>query len=123
LEILEKKTMSLMHWSRPKNPLGPVSPDSEVSRPLRVASLILRAVFIASLVVVTLRVSMPQSETIWTAYETPADLIRIVLGVALCVWFAVQLLAMPKDAQAHRMWIYLGLAAVPFAVICIVGIW
>jgi hypothetical protein len=115
--------MSLMHWSRPKNPLGPVSPDSEVSRPLRVASLILRAVFIASLVVVTLRVSMPQSETIWTAYETPADLIRIVLGVALCAWFAVQLLAMPKDARAHRMWIYLGLAAVPFAVICIVGIW
>jgi hypothetical protein len=115
--------MSLMHWSRPKNPLGPMSPDSEVSRPLRVASLILRAVFIASLVIVTLRVSMPQSETIWTAYETPGDLIRIVLGVALCVWFAVQLLATPKDAQAHRIWIYLGLAAVPFAVICIVGIW
>lgn len=94
-----------------------------VPKRLWVASIVLRAVFIVSLVVVTLRVSLPQSETISTAYDTPGDLVRIILGLMVCVWLAVQLLAIPKDIQAHRMWIYLGLAAVPFALICIVGIW
>jgi hypothetical protein len=55
------------------------SPD--VSQTLRVAAIVLRTLFIALLLVLTLRVSMPQSETIWTAYDTPADLVRLILGL------------------------------------------
>ena len=31
------------------------------------------------------RVSLPQSETIWTAYETPGDLVRLWLGIGVCM--------------------------------------
>ncbi len=98
-------------------------PVSGVSPSLRIASIILRTIFIAILLALTVRVSMPQSETIWTAYETPADLIRFVLGLALCLWLGSQLLNGPSDAQGYRTWLYLGLAAVPFAIICLVAVW
>jgi hypothetical protein len=66
---------------------------------------------------------MPQSETIWTAYETPGDLIRMALGFVVCLGIVIQLFMAPKDAQAYRTWLYLGLAAVPFALICVFAIW
>ena len=100
---------------------GATSPQP--SARLRTAGLVLRAVFIVALVVVTVHVSMPQNETIWTAYDTPGDLIRLMLGLTVCIGVLIQLFTVPKDAQAYRTWLYLGLAAVPFAVICIVGIW
>jgi hypothetical protein len=99
------------------------SPVSGASRGLRIAATVLRTIFIATLLALTVRVSMPQSETIWTAYETPADLIRFVLGLALCLWLGSQLLHGPSDAQGYRTWLYLGLAAVPFAIICLVAVW
>lgn len=79
--------------------------------------------FIITLVLVMLRVSMPQNETIWTAYDTPGDLIRMALGFAVCIWLVIQLFNMPKDAAGYRTWLYLGLAAVPFALICLVYVW
>ena len=97
--------------------------QSELSGRLRIAGLILRAVFIVTLLVVTVHVSMPQSETIWTAYDTPGDLIRLILGLAVSIGIVIQLFTAPKDAQAYRTWLYLGVAAIPFAVICIIGIW
>jgi hypothetical protein len=97
-------------------------PDAVPPR-LRVAATILRAVFICTLVVLALRVSMPQSETIWSAYETPADLIRILLGLGVCSWLVMLLFQGPHDAQGYRTWLYLGLAAVPFALILLVAIW
>jgi hypothetical protein len=83
----------------------------------------LRAAFIFSLLGVTVRVSMPQNETIWTAYDTPADLVRLVLGFTVCCWVAVQLFKPPKDARGYRTWTYFGLVGVPFAVICLIAIW
>ena len=96
---------------------------SDLSPGLRIASNVLRALFIACLLAITLRVSMPQSETIWTAYDTPGDLVRMVLGLAVCVWLVVQLFTAPKDARHYRTWLYLGLAAVPFALICLIAVW
>ena len=90
---------------------------------LRIASNVLRALFIACLLVITLRVSMPQSETIWTAYDTPGDLVRMVLGLAVCVWLVIHLFTAPTDARHYRTWLYLGLAAVPFALICLIAVW
>ena len=110
----------------------PVSADQlarRQARPVKISprqrtlGMILRTVFIAALVVVTFHVSMPQSASIWTAYDTPGDLIRLALGVIVCLWVGVQLFSMPKDPGAFRTWLYLGLAAVPFVIICILGIW
>jgi archaellum biogenesis protein FlaJ (TadC family) len=98
-------------------------PASDLSPGLRVISNVLRALFIACLLAITLRVSMPQNETVWTAYDTPGDLVRMALGLAVCVWLVVQFFTAPKDAQHHRTWLYLGLAAVPFALICLIAVW
>jgi hypothetical protein len=83
----------------------------------------LRVAFIVCLLVLTVRVSMPQNETIWTAYDTPGDLVRLALGFAVCAWVAIQLFRPPKDANGYRMWTYFGLIGVPFAVICLFAIW
>ncbi len=71
----------------------------------------------------TLRVSMPQNETIWTAYDTPADLVRLLLGLFVCIWLVIQLFYGPRDADGYRTWFYLGLIAVPFALICLYAVW
>jgi FtsH-binding integral membrane protein len=94
-----------------------------VSPVLRVLGATLRIAFIACLLVLTVRVSMPQNETVWTAYDTPADLVRLLLGLAVCIWLAVQLFRAPKDANGYRMWTYFGLIGVPFAVICLIATW
>jgi hypothetical protein len=98
-------------------------PASNVSSALRIASILLRTIFIFTLLALTVRVSLPQSETIWTAYETPADLLRFCLGLALCVWCIFLLFRGPGDDQGHRTWLYLGLVAVPFALICLFAVW
>ena len=109
-------------WS-PKTHPDSKRPASNVTPALRIASIVLRALFIACLLVLTLRVSMPQNETIWTVYDTPGDVVRLVLGLAVCVWLVVQLFQTPKDAYQYRTWLYLGLFAVPFAVICLFAVW
>lgn len=96
---------------------------SNVSPGLRIVATVLRVVFIFTLLALAVRVSLPQSETIWTAYETPADLIRFMLGLALCIWLVSQLFQGPRDAQGYRTWLYLGIAAVPFAIICLFAVW
>jgi hypothetical protein len=89
----------------------------------RVAATFLRAVFICLMIVVTLRVAAPQSETIWTADDTPSDLIRVLLGVAVSVFLAVQLFRGPKDASGYRTWLYLGVAAVPLGLALLIVVW
>lgn len=108
-----------IEWARRAPPTGP----ERIPLALRMASGALRIAFIALLLILTVRISLPQSETIWTAYDTPGDLVRMALGLAVCVWIAIQFFAAPKDAQAYRTWLYLGLVAVPFAVICVIAIW
>ncbi len=110
-----------IEWAR-RDPHAAVL-ASDLSPGVRIASNVLRTLFIACMLVITLRVSMPQSETIWTAYDTPGDIVRMALGLAVCVWLVVQLFTAPNDAQHHRTWLYLGLAAVPFAAICLVAVW
>jgi hypothetical protein len=100
-----------------KLPVGHISPT------LRLASTVLRAVFIFTLIAIAVRVSLPQSETIWTAYETPNDLIRFLLGLGVCIWLCSLLFQGPNDAQGYRTWLYLGLVAVPFVVICLIAVW
>jgi hypothetical protein len=98
-------------------------PPRSISPALRVASTVLRAVFILTLIAIAVRVSLPQSETIWTAYETPNDLIRFLLGLGICIWLCSLLFQGPTDARGYRTWLYLGLVAVPFVAICLFAVW
>jgi hypothetical protein len=98
-------------------------PGADASTGLRIAATVLRMAFIGALALITFRVSMPQNETIWTAYDTPNDLVRLLLGLAACIWLVVQFFKGPRDAGGYRTWFYLGLVAVPFAWICLYAIW
>jgi hypothetical protein len=94
------------------------------SNRVRIAGMILRALFIIILFVVTARVASPQTESFWSAYKTPGgDLIRMALGFSVCLWLAVHVFILPKDAEAFRTWLYLGLAVLPLALICAYVIW
>jgi hypothetical protein len=98
-------------------------PAAQGSNGLRIAAILLRTAFIFILMALMVRVSLPQSETIWSAYETPGDLIRLWLGIGVCIWLVVQLFHGPSDAHGYRTWLYLGLAAVPFTLICLLAVW
>jgi hypothetical protein len=112
-----------MEWGRHATAAGSNVPGSDISPRMRLAGAALRMTFIAVLVVATLRVSMPQNETIWTAYDTPGDLVRLALGLAVSVWLVFQLFKAPRDARGYQTWLYFGLVAVPFSLICLVAIW
>jgi hypothetical protein len=90
---------------------------------VRIVGHLLRAIFLLALVVLAIRVSAPQSETVWSAYETPGDLIRLLLGAAVAIGIVVQLFRPPKDAQAYRTWAYLGIILAPLAVAVAVAAW
>jgi hypothetical protein len=82
-----------------------------------------RTIFLLVLTALTLRVASPQTETIWSVFETPGDLIRVALGLAVCVWLVVNLFILPKDAGAYRTWIYLGIALLPLTIFCAYVVW
>jgi hypothetical protein len=85
--------------------------------------MFLRAIFIAILLALTVRVSSPQIESIWSAYETPGDLIRLALGLAVFLWILFHLFMPPKDAEAYRTWLYLGLIVAPFVLVVAIAVW
>jgi hypothetical protein len=112
------------HWTEQRGvSVGGATGAERSARRLRFASLLLRTIFIVSLVVVIAHVSMPQSETLSTIFDTPADVVRLALGLAACAWMAYQLFTMPDDPHAHRTWVRLGVVAVPFVLICIIAVW
>jgi hypothetical protein len=98
--------------SNPKLPVG-----------IWIGGMAVRAIFIIILTVVTARVASPQVENIWSVFETPGDLIRVALGFATCAWFVVNLFILPKDADAYRTWLYLGLAVLPLSLLCAIVVW
>jgi hypothetical protein len=96
---------------------------SSISPPAQFAGKVLRAIFLICLIIVTLRVALPQSETIWTIYDTPGDVVRFSLGIGVCVWIAVHLFKLPQGSQAFQTWLHFGLAGVPFGILCSVFLW
>jgi len=80
---------------------------------LRILALVLRTLFIGALIAATVRLSSPQSETVWSAHETPGDLIRLALGFAVSLWMVIHLFIFPKTAEGYRTWVYLGLVVTP----------
>ena len=109
----------------PKQP-GPsdvAAPEATIPMGLRIAAVILRALFIGALVTVTVRVSSPQSETLTSVYETPGDLVRLALGFAVCLWIVFHFFMLPRTAEGYRMWVYLGLVLAPLAWAVVFLIW
>jgi hypothetical protein len=98
--------------ARPSIPMG-----------LRILAFVLRALFIGALVAITVRVSSPQSESLASVYETPGDLIRLALGLAVCVWVVFHLFMLPRTAEGYRTWVYLGLVVAPLAWAIAIIIW
>jgi len=90
---------------------------------LRAAAIILRTIFVCALLVITMRVATPQSETIWSLLDSPGDLIRVALGLVAGIWIVAHLFMLPRDAEGYRTWVYLGLALVPLALACAVAVW
>jgi len=82
-----------------------------------------RTVFLIVLTIMTARVASPQMERLSSIYETPGDLIRVLMGVAVCSWFIVNLFILPKDVGAYRTWMYLGFAVLPLSVLCAFVVW
>jgi hypothetical protein len=117
--------VSSIHVDTPRqaSPSKSDAAASDLSPMLRVLGATLRVAFIVCLLVATVRVSMPQNETIWTAYDTLGDLVRLALGFAICLWLAFQLFRAPKDTHSYRVWTYFGLVGVPFAIICLIATW
>jgi hypothetical protein len=90
---------------------------------LRVLAIVLRSIFVCTLLVVTVRVSTPQSQTIWSVSESLGDLIRVILGFVACAWIVAHLFMLPKDPEDYRTWVYLGLALAPVALACAIAVW
>src|SRR6202161_741488 len=117
IDILERQVSLKM--SLPETQV----PNAKIPAWQQFAGLTLRSVFLIPLAVLTFRVALPQNETIATAYDTPNDLIRLVLGFAVCGWLVVELFRLPRDAGGDRTCLYIGVAAVPFALICLYYTW
>jgi hypothetical protein len=90
---------------------------------LKLSGTIARTLFILLLVVVTARVASPQVEKFESLLETPDDLVRVLVGIGVCFWCIVNLFILPKDAEAYRVWVYLGLAILPLSVLLAFVAW
>ncbi len=90
---------------------------------MRWAGLTLRTSFLVILIIITARVASPQSETLLSAYDTPTELFRMVLGAAVCVFLIVQLFRYSRDPVDMRRWVPIGIVAVPLALLCAIVIW
>jgi TRAP-type C4-dicarboxylate transport system permease small subunit len=97
--------------------------EATIPMGLRILAIILRALFIGALVAVTVRVSSPQSESLASVYETPGDLIRLALGIAVCLWIVIHLFMLPRTAEGYRTWVYLGLVVAPLSWAVAIVIW
>ena len=98
-------------------------PESGPSRLVRIAGIAVRTLFLIVLTLITARVASPQMEHLTSIYETPGDLIRVLMGVGVCSWFIVNLFILPRDPGAYRTWMYLGIAILPLSVLCAFAIW
>jgi hypothetical protein len=90
---------------------------------LWIGGFVVRALFLMVLIVLTARVASPQIERLSSLYETPDDLIRVGLGLAVCGWLVANIFILPKDADAYRTWLYLGVAVLPLSVLCAFVVW
>lgn len=97
-------------------------PGPRIPSAIWYAGVAARTVFLAILVIITARVASPQLETLSSIWETPTDVIRVALGMAVCAWLIIHMFILPKDARGYRTWVYLGMALLPFAILVCIAV-
>ena len=110
----------------PPNPQIDAHSDTarqRVSPQLKISAVALRSVFLITLVVLAVRVSLPQSEKIWTIYDEPRDAVRLILGFVVSVWIVYHLFRLPRDEQGYRIWAHLGIILVPLTLATLFAFW
>jgi len=105
------------------DPFAIVTPVASIPMGLRLLAIVLRALFLGALIVMTVRVSSPQSESLASVYESPGDLIRLALGFAVCLWIVIHMFMLPRSTEGYRTWVYLGLVVAPLALAAAIAIW
>jgi hypothetical protein len=81
----------------------PPNDETEIAaipKGLRILAMFLRALVFGALVAMIVHVSSPQSEAIWTIYDTPRDLIMLALGFAVCLGIVIRFSDFPRR-QRH----------------------
>ena len=89
---------------------------------MKMAAIVLRSLFLIILLAVVARVSLPQAEAIRTIYDEPRDAVRLLLGLLVVAWIVYHLFRLPRDAQAYRIWAYLGIALVPLMLVVLYAV-
>lgn len=84
------------------------SSSVQVPKYLRVAGALVRSVFIVTLMAITWSVTIPPNAIAFARYSA-GDFIRVAIGIAICVGMTVQLLKQPRDDDAYRVWVYIGI--------------
>jgi len=98
--------------------------QEEVSYPSKIVAIVLRSLFLIFLVAIIVRASLPQSETIWTIYDEPVDVARLLIGLLASVWIVYHVFRLPRGgAQGYRTWVYLGTILVPLALVVLFAFW
>jgi hypothetical protein len=106
------ETYILLKWHANAQELGfaPVivakEPAAKPPFRLKLAGMVMRALFLMVLIAITARAASPQVENIRSIFETPGDIF-----------------IPPRDPNAYATWLYLGPALLPLAVLCAVVIW
>ena len=98
-------------------------PTAKLSSGVKFAGMVIRALFLIVLIAITARAASPQIENIWSIFETPSDLIRVVVGFVACAWFTAHIFIPPRDPGAYQTWLYLGPAILPLSMLCAVVVW
>jgi hypothetical protein len=98
-------------------------PNLQLPLHIWMGGLAVRTLFLLVLTVLTARVASPQTENIRSVFETPGDLVRVTLGFAVCAWFVINIFIPPKDVEAYRTWLYLGIAVLPLSLLCAIVVW
>jgi hypothetical protein len=91
--------------------------------PFWTGGVAVRTIFLIILTVITARVASPQLETFRSVLETPSDLLRVGLGLTVCLWLVANVFILPKDKEAYRTWLYLGPALLPLSLLCAFYTW
>ena len=90
---------------------------------LKIGAVALRSLFLLALIAIVAHVSLPQRENVWTIFDTPGDVIRMMVGLSAIAWVAYHLFVLPKDGEGYRTWAYLGLVLVPPTIAVLWFLW
>jgi hypothetical protein len=58
-----------------------------------------------------------------TVFRKASDLIRLALGVAVCLSIVIHIFMLPKTAEGYRTWVYLGPVIAPLALAVAIAVW